>query len=340
MNPMTASGAAEALRFAEEAGRRLRGLEAAQWRERLDERYGDCEQALRWLLDDGRADDALRLALALADFWQYTDRISEGRDWLDRALVARKNDDALRTEAVFQAGLLAFWQGDDEAARTLHRDSLDLARQLADPTGIALALTGLARVELRTDIDQARALCVEALDAVAGTDDQRGRGSALHVLGVADQMSGNLPQARDWMSQRLNVARAQGDLRAVASESGNLSAVELELGNHHRARELAVESLRLADQLGDTWMIPYVLNGLAAVDVTTGNHERAAKLLATADRLVRQQGAAWPPDEGPRFERSRTAATQALPPAAFAQAWSLGQAMSADDAVAYALGSG
>jgi hypothetical protein len=336
---MTEAQATDLMRFAEKAGRALRGLDAAQRRERLDSRYGECESALRWFLDHGRADEGLRLALALADFWQYTDRVSEGRGWLDRILLARTSEDALGAEALFQAGLLAFWQGDNEAALALHRRSLGLARRLGDPTAIAVALTGLARVELPRDIGRARTLCLEALDVVDGTADRRGRANSLHVLGVAAQMSGHYPEARDWMSQRLELAREMGDLRGVAAEAGNLSVVQQRLGNLPRAQDLAEESLRVADRLGDAWLVPYCLNSLAAIAVASLDFERAATLLSAADRMVTEQGAAWPPDEGPHFEQSRAAAAEALGPAAFQQVWSAGRLLSVDEAVRYALGS-
>ncbi len=336
---MTEAQATDLMRFAEKAGPALRGLDAAQWRERLDSRYGECESALRWFLDHGWADEGLRLALALADFWQYTDRVSEGRGWLDQILLARTTEDTLGAEALFQAGLLAFWQGDNEAALALHRRSLGLARRLGEPTAIAVALTGLARVELRRDIDRARTLCLEALAVVDGTADRRGRANSLHVLGVAAQMSGHYPEARDWMSRRLELAREMGDLRGVAAEAGNLSVVQQRLGNLPRAQDLAEESLRVADRLGDTWLIPYCLNSLAAIAVASHDFERAATLLSAADRMVTEQGAAWPPDEGPHFEHSRAAAAQALDPAAFQQVWSTGRLLSVDEAVSYALGS-
>ena len=117
----------------------------------------------------------LRLAVALADFWQSTGRITQGRELLDRALDIPGAECMLRAEALFQAGLLAFWQGDDDAARGLHQHSLDLSRRLCDPTGIALALTGLARIELRSDLDRARELSQQALEAVAGCQEGRGR---------------------------------------------------------------------------------------------------------------------------------------------------------------------
>jgi hypothetical protein len=95
----------------------------------LESRYDECQAALRWLVDNGRTDEALRLALALVDFWQYTDRISDGREWLQRVLLARTIEDASRAEALFEAGLFAFWQGDDEQARALHQHSLELGRR-------------------------------------------------------------------------------------------------------------------------------------------------------------------------------------------------------------------
>lgn len=109
--------------FAEDAGRQLRGPQATQWLERLESRYAECQAALLWLVDNGRTDEALHLALALVDFWQYTDRISDGRDWLQRVLLARTIEDAAGTAALFEAGLFAFWQGDDETARVLHQRS-------------------------------------------------------------------------------------------------------------------------------------------------------------------------------------------------------------------------
>jgi len=331
------SRATELLTTAEEAATHLRSAEAAKWLDQLDGIYSECEWALGWLIDHDRTDEALRLALALVDFWQFADRIGDGRDWLDRVLLARSVEDASHAEALFQAGLLAFWQGDDAVARDLHQRSLEIASRLSDPTGVALALTGLARIELRTDIGRAQALSLEALDAVSRTNDQRGRSNALHLLGAAAQMTADFPEARDWMLRRLELAHAMGDLRTVAAESGNLSMVERQLGNLTRARELADHALQLADRLGDSWMIPYCLNGLAAIALATGHHERAATLLSAADHLVRDQGAAWPPDEAPHFEHTRTTTAQALSPKTFNQAWSTGHSLTPTEAVTYAL---
>ena len=223
---MDEHGARRLRRFAEEAGRGLRGLDASVWRNRIEGRRRELEAAFDWLLDHGRASDALAMACTLAEFLRITGRVATGRRWLDRALAAAPSNDRLRAAGLYEHGMLAFWQGADEDACSLHGRSLQLARRLGDPTAVALALCGLARVALREDLDWARTLCEEALQAVEATDDRIGRANALHVLGVAAQMQGNLEQARDLMTRRIEAARQRGDYLAVSSECTNLSMIE------------------------------------------------------------------------------------------------------------------
>jgi tetratricopeptide (TPR) repeat protein len=228
-------------------------------------------------------------ASTLAEFLRISGHVATGRAWLERALAAATHD-RQRAVALYEDGMLAFWQGADEEACSLHGRSLHLARRLGDQPTVALALCGLARVALREDLDWARTLCEEALVAVAGTDDRLGRANALHVLGVAAQMRGDLRQARDLMTRRIETARELDDVAAIGSESTNLSVVERQLGNLAGAEQLAREALRIAARRGDQWLIPYVLNGLAAVAVETGAFERAATLLGAAAAMVERQG--------------------------------------------------
>jgi tetratricopeptide (TPR) repeat protein len=323
--------------FAEAAGRGLRGLDAAIWRERMERRYRELVTAFDWLLDHGRASDALAMACTLAEFLLITDRAATGHDWLDRALAADPTNDHLRAVGLYERGMLAFWQGADEDACSLHGRSLQLARRLGDPSTVALALCGLARVALREDLDWAQTLCEEALQTVDDTDDQLGRTNALHVLAVAAQMRGNLERARELMTRGIETARRLGDFAAVGLESSNLSMVERQLGNLERAQHLATEALRIANRRGDQWLIPYLLNGLAAIAVETGAFERAATLLGAAEAMVERQGNAWPPDEAPHFEHSRAAVTAAMDRQRLQQAWSGGRNMPPADAVRYAL---
>src|SRR5262249_8863500 len=155
------------------------------------------------------------------------------------------------------------------------------------------------------------------LAATEGTDDRLGRSNAVHVLGVAAQMAGDLEEARGLMSERMELARELGSFAAVSSEAANLSMVERQLGNLERSEALAREALDIARQREDEWMFPYVLSGLAAVALERGEHDRAATLVGAAEAMMEAQGAEWPPDERPHYERTVTRLTEAMGQADF-----------------------
>jgi tetratricopeptide (TPR) repeat protein len=336
---MDARTAQSLLDLAEAAGPELRGLEAKPAFERLEERYGDLQSALRWFIEEGRANAAFQLAGSLVVFWMATKRLDEGSAWFDRVLALPDGDDAQRGRASFDAGYLAFFTGNDERSSALQRQALELGRQTNTPTVTALALVGLARIALRTTgIEEARRLCREGLAVTEGTDDQLGRSNAIHVLGVAAQMAGDFLEAREWMRQRIALAREMGNLASVSYEAGNLSMVERQLGNLEEAEVLALEALGINHQRGDEWAIPYSLSGMAAIAASRGEFERAARLIGVAEAMMAAQGAAWPPDEMVHYERTLTALTEAMGVAAFGQARAAGRSMAKLEAVEYALG--
>lgn len=317
----------------------LTGLDARAWRERLEGSLDELQSGFEWLLDHDPS-GAIRMATGMARFWRQAGRIPEGRAWLDRASAAADLEDATMPRALYENGLLAFWQGDDAVSRSLLERSLEMARRRRDPTGEAIALCGMARVALREgDMDRAHDLCEEALQRVRGTDDKLGRSNALHVLGVTAQMRGDLNEASRLMNRRMQLARELAEFNSVAMEACNLSVVERQLGNLKRATRLALEALELSDRRGDEWVVPYELSSLAAIAAVRNEFERAAKLLGVATRMMDRMGTAWPPDEKPHFERTRAAALTALESEAFERAWSAGERMSSTEAVAFALGS-
>jgi non-specific serine/threonine protein kinase len=333
-----ARGAAAELDVAEQAGPSLRGLDAPAVFGRLERRYGDLGVAMHWFVGHGRTEEALRLGTALVPLWMATKRLEEGSAWLDRALALPGGDDSHRGRGLFDAGYLAFWQGQDDRATALTNRALEIGRRIGNPTVMAIALAHLARIALRTDAEEARRLCLNALAVTDGTDDRIGRSHALHVIGVASQMAGDLVGARRYMTERIEQAREVGDFATVSSEAGNLSMVERQLGNLERAEALVREALDIDDQRGDELAIPWKINGLAAVTAERGEPERAAVLVGAADALLGAQGAAWPPDELVQYDGTVARLTSAMGPAAFGRSRSVGRAMSSREAVDFALG--
>jgi non-specific serine/threonine protein kinase len=331
------STAESLISLAEDARSRLRGPESGTARARLDERYPELLAALEWLADAGRLDDAYRLATALVPFWISSRRIDDGDAWFRRALDLPGGTAARRTRATYDHGYLVFWAGRYELADQRFAEARRLAAAANDPTVAALALAGSARVALNTDVDAALRLLREALAITDGTADRDGRSSAMHVLGVALQMSGDLAGARDVMAARIALGRELGDDFVVWVESANLSMVERQLGNLAGAEALSREALEIVNRQGDQMAIPWVLNGLAAVAAAKGEHERAATIVGTAETLLERAGGKWPPDERQQYEATLAILTSALTPDALERARGRGAAMSIGDGVAFAL---
>lgn len=146
---MTAPASEPLLQLAERAALGISGLGSKEHLKVLDDRSDELLAAMQRFLDEGRVDDAVRLATALARFWMATGRLDEGREWFDRVLAEPGADAVNRGRGCVEAGLFAFWLGQNDDAAAYHRQALEIGRRLGDPTVTALALTGLARIALR-----------------------------------------------------------------------------------------------------------------------------------------------------------------------------------------------
>ncbi|HEU5111208.1 MAG TPA: hypothetical protein VFT95_21920, partial [Micromonosporaceae bacterium] len=260
---MDANTAAGLLDLAEDA-QKLRRRQDPEAERMVEARYRELQEALDWYGATGLPDTALRLASALVSFWIATKRIDEGDAWFDRALRDPQATASTLARAFYDHGYLVFWAGRYELAQRRFRESLTLAEREGDPSLQALALAGLARVAINTDVEQAVRLLRQAQSVTEGLDDaDPGRSSALHVLGVALQMAGDLTAAREVMSARLEMGRSRGDEFVVWSEAANLSTVERRLGNLDRAEELSREALSLCARRTDEMATAWMLNGLA-----------------------------------------------------------------------------
>jgi tetratricopeptide (TPR) repeat protein len=324
------------LALAEDARARVR-REDPESAALIEARYPELLEALDWYLDARQPDDAFRLATALVPFWMSTKRIDDGDRWFERALAQPAGSDARRARALYDHGYLVFWAGRYDLADERFSKARAAAEAIGDSNLLALVLAGAARVALDQDPAEAARLCREGLAATETMPASDGRSSALHVLGVALQMAGDLEGARDVMTSRLDLARENGDEFIVWVESSNLSMVERQLGNLGRAEALSREALRIVQARGDAMAIPWIINGLAAVTAANGELERAATLNGMAQAMLERAGGEWPPDEREQYEGTLAAIEVGLAPDAIERARSAGAAMSAEDGIEFAL---
>lgn len=324
------------MRFAEDIRRRLRTSTNAAALEEVEARYDALTELLEWLLASGRADDALGLASKLVPFWMATKRLDDGDRWFVRCLEQGTESAATRARALYDHGYLVFWSGRYDVADTRFTEARARASELCDADLEALALAGSARVALNAHPEEAVRLLRRAIDLTAAAPDSAGRSSALHVLGVALQMTHDLEGAREVMRERLETGRAANDTSVVFIESANLSMVERQLGNLDEAEALSREAVGITIDRGDQMALPWVLNGLAAVTAAKAEYERSAILIGAAEALLDEAGGEWPPDERAQYEET-LAALRAVASTDVERWRERGRDMTAEAAGAYAL---
>jgi predicted ATPase/DNA-binding SARP family transcriptional activator len=277
--------------LAEAAEPALRGREQRTWLDRLEDEHDNLAAALASAVELGDPDAGLRLAAALAPYWQMRGHFSEGRERLRVALSTSDQNAPARARALVEAGSLAYFQCDFHD--TLHHceEALDLYRRAGDRWGVAYALAelGLAAWELG-ESDRARACFNESLTLRRDLDDRWGVATTLSYLGFAAVAEGSLDEAEAAYEQSLAWFRGQGDdsgAAVVLVWLGGLAGLRGELGP---AEELLRQSLELAEPIGERWARAWAQSQLARVAVLRAREQEAGDLYRQALRTFGDLG--------------------------------------------------
>ncbi|GAC1512997.1 MAG: hypothetical protein NVS1B3_17150 [Candidatus Dormibacteraceae bacterium] len=295
--------------------------------------------ALDRFAEDGRLEEALRIAVRLAPYWNANALYAEGRKRTMALLEAAATVPAsLRAQALERVGTLAFEQGANDEARSMFDQSLAVAREVHDNIAEAAAYAGLARCALmRGDLDGARehARACEAIHCAR--NDERALDSPLHILAYADYIAGDDERARAGFEKTLELNRRLGNRRAVARELTNLGSVETRSGNLERAQELCDEALRLALEIENPQLVTYCVINLAGVASCTGDHGRAARLLGVGEARLEAAGMTLNPGTAIEYERHVERTQAALGEAEYERAVRAGRELDPDAAIEYAM---
>lgn len=295
---LEASGEADATRerhlafyreLAETAEPHLAGESPGEWLRRLTAESDNLRAALSWALETGRSEDALRMAAALARFWNLRGHLTEGRQWLDQALERVEEAElATQAKALHQAGELAWRQGDYASTEECQRESLFRYRQLADQSGISQALVGLGRVAHEQGrLDEAEQLFTESLEIERSVGNGRGTAVALGNLGEVMLEQGDPQGARDYLQQSLDILRELGDRSAECNVLNNLGYVASVQGEIEDARAYLHESLSVAREIDDKRNVVMALGNLGNLAMEESHWDRAADSLSEVLEIFR-----------------------------------------------------
>ena len=235
-------------------------------------------------------------------------------------------------------GTMAYEQGDYATARSLFEESLAIRREIGDKLGASVALSNLATtVQQQGDHINARSLLEESLAIKREIGNKEGLANSLNNLGTLVCEQGDYARAHSLYEESLAIKREIGNKRGMALSLDNLGDLAYRQGDYAKSRPLFEESLAIKREIGDNISIPSGLAGLGGVAAAIGEPQRGARLLGAAANLWEAMSIAPEVSTRQVYELGMTSVQAQLGEEAAGKAWSEGQALSIEEAVAYAL---
>jgi predicted ATPase/DNA-binding CsgD family transcriptional regulator len=307
--------------------------------DRLESDLDNFRTALTWCsLDSSGHELGLRLASALAQFWQMRGYLSEGREYFEHLLSISENVAApARAEALSFAGYLSIYADDLERGVAFLKKSLALYRNLGDKSGIAWQLGWLGWVSVaQGDLSSAKTFARQALGLQKELNDNLGAAVALVSLGEAEYLLGDLAKAEMAFEESLSLVRDIGNLYIVGRRLTRLGQIASSQANLQKADLLVKEGLVTCVENGDKSGATMALAALAGIASVQGDFVRVARLLGSVEALREVYGTSlWYVD---RLEYERCVETLRiqLDGTTRTAAWNEGRSMNLEQAVNYA----
>ncbi len=323
--------------LAEAAAPNLFGADQKQWLDRLELDHDNFRAAFDWTMGRGDMGAALGLGAAFWRFWQMRGHLREGRTRLDAllAMPATREHPRERARALEAAGGLAYWQGDMDACQAYYDECLDLARAGGDRAEIAKALYNDSFPSNVTtkDVPRALALLKEALPIYRELNDEPGISQCLWAMGQCYYQMDEIDLAKDSIDQAIALFRRLGNQFGLGWGLFTRAVLALQLQDTLTARSTAFEALNIFNAADDVTGKVLGLDCIAELARRDGDNLRGARLAGASEAHEVTTGAGLGTIVGNREGWRSAVATTGAEAAARAE----GQAMSLDDAVAYAL---
>ncbi len=322
-------------RLAEQGEPELRGKARDAWVARLDREQPNFRAALQRALTRD-VESALKLGSALWFFWYQRGYLSEGREWLERALEADDGSNpSARASALLGVANFDRYQNLAADAEQAAEEALALYRRLGDDQGIANTLTQLGAIyEHQGEYQRAIETLEEAQKLLRALDSNERLSFALVALGAMKQIDGRVDEAVGHYEESLALSRQRGDRNAMLSALINLGEVADLRGDRERARRLLRDSLELAVTLNLRIAIAYCLEVLAGL-LAEGDGEFAARLFGAADNIREEIDAPVETWNRERYERDVERLRAMLTPEAAEAAWQAGRSESLAELLAH-----
>lgn len=283
LEPMRDRHAAFYCRLAEEAEPQLYRAGQIPWMDRLEESYDNLRAALNWALIEQpmNAQMGLRLAAALAFYWEMRGLLVEGHRWLTAALERIDSADVpLRAWFYLNAGNFwlehgYFW---GVSAMTYGQESLSLYQRLEDERGIAwtMRLLGNCTLYSKGEFAQAASLFEQGLALAEELNDMALMTRIYQNLGRTKMFSGDNAAAAKLGEKGLTLAHETGDRNGVGYLSYHLGVTAIMQREYARAEAFLLEALAVCRDLKLPVNATKTLHALGSAARLHKKYDRAA----------------------------------------------------------------
>jgi non-specific serine/threonine protein kinase len=318
---------------------RVLGGELRRWLARLDVEHANIRATLTWAIERAEIESALLLAGNLWPFWFIRSHLREGMDWLQRVRpMLGRGSQAAQSAVLVGSGAIAGRLGDYSVAVADLQEGLARAQMSGDAVsiGIALLLTGHLESE-QGNLDVAQSLLNEAVAIFDRHDLPFWRAHTLHLLGRVAFQRGDLGEAAALMTEALDLQRHLGNDWGIAVVLMSLGLLERRRKDSHRAQAYLGESFALNWMIGAQVDSAQTLEQLAAVQAHEGELNRAARWMAAAAALREKIGLKWLAGSQQIYEAEVAFIRSRLGEPKFVAAWTEGQSLPEETAVAEVL---
>lgn len=305
---------------------------------RVEAAHNDVRSALAYLEQSHDSNELLRLAGALAPFWILHSHRAEGERWLRRAIADAPNAPVIhRARALTGLGLLLL-QSDRLDVNDILNRGYTLGRESEDAWSTALSLHGMASRALgEGDYGRAMTLWQDALPLMERLPDGPSRIALVRYhLGLVDYGRGNLETGARLLAEAAAVFREHEDAWGVASSLTALGLIEVDRGQLAEAGAVLGEAFDAWDRIGMREGLAAWIAVVAALAAKANQSESAVRLYGAEHAMRAAIGATQALPERARHEGTLGTLRRKLDEASFASAWSAGDALTPEEATAFA----
>ena len=291
--------------MAEKAAPELHRTDYLIWLRRLEAEYGNLREILAWnQAQQGDPQESVRLAAALVWFWQVSNHMNEGCEWLRAVLTQPRfaGRGSERAWMLFYTTGFAWAQGNIALAHTLVSESVSIWHESADnDIGLPYAMIGLGAVFLQVgDLMAARSIFEDCVIKLRAISDHVWLRVALSFLVDTLRALGDQAAMRAYAEEMLAVAQTEGGGWLLAHAFQKLAGAFYYEGNYAAAVSRLEEVLAIQEfdgapfseghpydaayqleemlipvlHTGDKWMFSWMVANLAEVFFAQRAYER------------------------------------------------------------------